>query len=283
MTNVTPWITDWDLDHPISINKSNAAPLLGAKWETGPTPFFEKRSLNLDKASDGKLGGSHIRGIANEGDWQADDIDFNQFYIIKGSARIEFEDGSSYNLVSDSSAVVPALYRYRFTHISDDFEALHFFAPDAYDIIWGKDAALPERVQTLDPARRPVISHEDEEAWEDGLREFFEYRDLGTLEPTDGRVYVHVIRTTGQPYEEGTGWHYHSWAQCFFVLDGHADLRVETGPRNALSAGDAYCIGSGPTNRHFVDRATADYKLVELCVPGWKDATPVEAPKGSSL
>lgn len=282
-TNVTPWITDWDLDNPISITTSNSAPLLGAKWEKGFTPYFERRSLDLDKASDGKFGASHVRAIASEGEWQADDVDFNHFYVIKGSAQVEFEDGSSHELVSDSSAVVPALYRYRFTKMSEDFEALHFFAPDAYDIIWGKDAELPERVQTLDPNRRPVILHEDEDAWTDGLREFFEYRDLGTLEPTDGRVYVHVIRTTGQPYEAGTGWHYHSWAQCFFVLDGHADLRVETNPRIALSAGDACCIGSGPTNRHFVDRATADYKLVELCVPGWKDATPVDAPEGSSL
>ncbi|WP_080872601.1 cupin domain-containing protein [Oceanobacillus timonensis] len=283
MTTVTPWITDWDVKHPISINKSVGAPLISAEWEDGPTPFFEKRTLNLDKASNGKLGGSHVRGIASEGEWQADDVDFNQFFIIKGSARLEFEDGSSHELVSESSAIVPALYRYRFAQISDDFEALHFFAPDEYNIIWGKDAALPERVQTLDPHRRLVILHEDESAWSEGLREFFEYRDLGTLEPTDGRVYVHVIRTTGQPYEAGTGWHYHSWAQCFFVLDGHADLRVETGPRYALSAGDAFCIGAGDTNRHFVDRVSSDYKLVELCVPGWKDATPVEAPEGSSL
>ncbi|MCG7336193.1 cupin domain-containing protein [Sporosarcina sp. ACRSM] len=282
MTNVTPWITGWDLENPISIKVSNSAPLLEAKWEAGPTPYFERRSLSLDEAAEGKLGGSHVRGTAAEGEWQADDVDFNMFYVIKGSVQIEFEDGSSHELVADSSAVLPALYRYRFTKISDDFEALHFFAPDAYDIVWGKDTALPERVKTLNPNRSPGISHEEEEAWEDGLREFFEYRDLGTLEKTDGRLYVHVIRTTGQPYEEGTGWHYHSWAQCFFVLDGHADLRVETGARIALSAGDACCIGSGPTNRHFVDRATADYKLVELCVPGWKDATPVEAPEGAS-
>lgn len=282
MTNVTPWITDWDLDNPISINKSNSAPLLGAKWEAGPTPYFEKRNLKLDEASEGKFGGSHVRGTANEGNWQADDVDFNQFYVIKGSAQLEFEDGSSYNLVSDSSAIIPALYKYRFTKISDDFEALHFFAPDAYNIIWGKDATMPKRVQSLDSNRQPIILHEEDAVWEDGLREFFEYRDLGAVEATDGRVYVHAIRTTGAD-EEGTGWHYHSWAQCFFVLDGHADLRVETGPRHALSAGDAHCIGSGPTNRHFVDRANSSYKLVELCVPGWKDATPVEAPEGSSL
>jgi quercetin dioxygenase-like cupin family protein len=282
MTTENSWITNWDLKRPIALKRSNA-PLLEAEWEAGYTPFFERRTLKLDEASEGKFGASHVRSVGTEGEWQADDVDFNQFYVIKGSAQLEFEDGSSYELVSDSSAVIPALYRYRFTHISSDFEALHFFAPDAYDIIWGKDMALPERAQTLDPHRHPIILHEDENAWDEGLREFFEYRDLGTLDPTEGRVYVHVIRTKGQPYESGTGWHYHSWGQLFFVLDGHTDIRVEKSPRYALSPGDAFCIGAGDKNRHFVDRVTADYKIVELCVPGWTDATPVEAPEGSSL
>lgn len=282
MSNSTSWITGWDLENPISITTSNSSPLLGAKWESGLTPYFEKRTLNVDNISDGKLGGSHVRAIASEGDWQADNVDFNMYYVIKGTASLEFEDGTTHDLVSDSSVILPALYKYRFSNIGEDFEAIHFYAPDAYEIIWGKDAELPERAQTLDPQRKPVVLHEEGYEWSKGLRPFFEYRDLGTIEATDGRIYVHVIRTTG-PNEEGTGWHYHSWAQCFFVLDGHADLRVETGARIALSAGDACCIGLGPTNRHYVDRVSSTYKLVELCVPGYKDATPVDAPEGSSL
>lgn len=277
----TPWITDWDLDRPLKLKGANA-PLLGAVWGPGSTPYFEYRNLNLDKASDGKFGGSYVRAIATSGDWQADDVDFNQYYVTKGTATIEFEDGSNHELIEDSSVVIPALYRYRFAEISNDFQALHFVAPAEYNIIWGEHTPLPERVSTLKADRSPVVLHDDEDAWGDGLREFFEYRDLGTLDPTDGRVYVHVIRTTG-PYEAGTGWHYHSWGQCFVVLDGHADIRVETSPRYALSAGDAFSVGAGDTQRHFVDRVSGDYKLVELCVPGWKDATPVDAPEGSSL
>jgi|SRR5690625_778194 len=276
----TPWITDWDVDRPIKLKGANA-PLAEAQWTTGPVPYFEYRNLNLDKASDGKFGGWHVRAIATSADWQADDVDFNQIYVIKGTATITFENGTTEVLKADTSAVIPALYRYRFTELSEDFEALQFVAPAEYDVIWGEEAALPERTNTLDPDRAPIVLHEDESSWGDGLREFFQYRDLGTLEATDGRVYTHAIRALG-PYEAGTGWHYHSWGQCFVVLDGHADIRVETDPRHALSYADSFCVGAGPTQRHFVDRVTADYKLIELCIPGWKDATPVDAPEGSA-
>ena len=50
------------------------------------------------------------------------------------------------------------------------------------------------------------ISHLCTTKFESGLREFFDYRDLGIEEATDGRVVAHVIRAakgaefTGQPH-----------------------------------------------------------------------------------
>src|SRR5699024_2246298 len=124
----TPWITDWDLDRPLKLKGANA-PLLGAEWGPGAVPYFEHRHLNLDKASDGKFGGSYVRAIATSGDWQADDVDFNQYYVTSGTATIEFQNGSTHKLVEDTSVIIPALYGYRFSIISEDFTALHFVAP----------------------------------------------------------------------------------------------------------------------------------------------------------
>ncbi len=39
-----------------------------------------------------------------------------------------------------------------------------------------------------------VVSHAGDAGFERGLRSFFEYRDLGIKEATDGQVVAHVIR-----------------------------------------------------------------------------------------
>jgi len=43
---------------------------------------------------------------------------------------------------------------------------------------------------------------------EEGLRSFFEYRDLGVASATSGKVIVHLVRAKNAPVE-GTGWHIH--------------------------------------------------------------------------
>ena len=68
-----------------------------------------------------------------------------------------------------------------------------------------------------------------------GPRAFFEYRDTGTRAATDERIHIHVVHATGTAVEEGTGWHYHTMAQWFMVLDGAADIRIEDGPRKHLN------------------------------------------------
>ena len=46
-----------------------------------------------------------------------------------------------------------------------------------------------------------TVTHEREANFERGLRSFFEYRDLGIKEATEGRVVAHVIRATpGAPF-----------------------------------------------------------------------------------
>ncbi len=43
----------------------------------------------------------------------------------------------------------------------------------------------------------------------DGLRSFFEYRDLGVADATGGRVIAQLARAKEAP-EKGTGWHRHT-------------------------------------------------------------------------
>jgi quercetin dioxygenase-like cupin family protein len=71
-------------------------------------------------------------------------------------------------------------------------------------------------------------------------------------------------------------------AQWFFILEGGADLRVESNPRRHLVPGDAVCIGSGPQMRHDVGPIQGDYKLVEMCVPADYETIAVAAPDGAA-
>jgi quercetin dioxygenase-like cupin family protein len=278
----TPWITGWDVESPLQLKFARVDKDQGT-WGTGPNPYFEYRSLDLDNASDGKMTGWHLRKVEAPAEWQANDVDFQFVFVLKGSLTFEFADGDKVDLLPESAISIPALYRYRISNISDDFEAIEIAAPDSYDVAWGKDAALPARAADLDPDRIPVVTHEapDQYIVGNGPRKFFEYRDLATKIPTEGRVHIHVVHALGEPYPAGTGWHYHSWAQLFIVIGGTADIRVEQSRRHHLAVGDSYCIGSGPNMRHFVDQVSGDYKVLELCVPAGSDATPTEAPEGS--
>ena len=54
-----------------------------------------------------------------------------------------------------------------------------------------------------------TVSHADDAQFVAGLRSFYEYRDLGINEATDGRVAAHVIRAcpagrfNGLPHRHG--------------------------------------------------------------------------------
>jgi hypothetical protein len=48
-----------------------------------------------------------------------------------------------------------------------------------------------------------TVSHARDARWDDGLRGFFAYRDLGVATATGGRVGAHVIRARGASTEPG--------------------------------------------------------------------------------
>lgn len=71
----------------------------------------------------------------------------------------------------------------------------------------------------------------------DGLRDFFEYRDLGISDATHGKVIAHLVRARHAP-ETGTGWHRHeAQFHIVYMLKGWA--RFMYGDQETLvAAGD---------------------------------------------
>ncbi len=66
------------------------------------------------------------------------------------------------------------------------------------------------------------VSHAADAEFDGGLRGYFEYRDLGMVEATGGKVRAHVIRPSG-PYEKPGDLHTHNLDyQMVYVLKGWA-------------------------------------------------------------
>jgi quercetin dioxygenase-like cupin family protein len=279
---VDSWNSGWTATEPPEIGHV-WMPRDGGTWEAGVRPYLRYRDLGLDAASGGALSVKHIRVVADEevrSDWHCHDLDFQVFYVLKGSITIENDHNERHVLREGDMAYHPPLYWHKET-ISLDYEALEIIAPAEVGTI-SKGSPLPTRVSELDPARRPVYSYntDDNYVLGAGPRKFFEYRILDTPEATDNRILVHHLRSTEEG--PGTGWHYHTMAQWFLVTHGKGAIRVEDGETRELNPGDAMCIGAGPNQRHNVAPISADYAVLEMCVPAEYETTAVPAPKGSA-
>jgi quercetin dioxygenase-like cupin family protein len=158
-----------------------------------------------------------------------------------------------------------------------DFEAFELSAPD-----W----QAPERLEPaaalagLDlPAgadAAPAVNRLTDNSFvKDGLRPFFNYRDLGTSVETDRRMHLHVVKVVGT-LPGGTGWHVHSMSQIFFVFQGWVKIAVEGQGVIHMQAGEAMTIANGM--RHNVFEFSPDYELVELCMPADYSTVPTPAP-----
>ncbi|UOD49614.1 cupin domain-containing protein [Orrella daihaiensis] len=111
------------------------------------------------------------------------------------------------------------------------------------------------------------ISHADQSEFSyDGLRQYFEYRDLGIKEATDGKAVMHVIRA-----REGTNatgeWHYHNLQlQIVYVLKGWAIFEYEGHGQHKIVAGS--CVHQPPGIRHREIAHSDDLELLEIVLPG---------------
>lgn len=119
------------------------------------------------------------------------------------------------------------------------------------------------------------IQHAKDGAFKyDGLRKYFEYRDLGILQATQGQAVMHVIRA-----REGTNahgeWHLHKVAlQIVYVLKGWAVFEYEGQGVHRLEAGT--CVHQPPGIRHREIAHSEDLELIEIVLPGEFDTVALQ-------
>ena len=108
-----------------------------------------------------------------------------------------------------------------------------------------------------------------------GRRAFFEYRETGLKEATDGKYRSQIMRATD--VMEQTGWHYHVCdLQFVYVINGWVDLEFEGGRTERVSAGGVMAIPSGMIHNELA--VSDDFEALEVVSPAQMDTVPVDAP-----
>ena len=109
-----------------------------------------------------------------------------------------------------------------------------------------------------------------------GLRAFFEYRDLGIRDATAGKFAAHVIRAVPGMESPGT-WHSHDLDfQMVYVTRGWVVFEYETTGEHVLRAGS--CVLQPPGIRHREVRHSDDLELLEIVSPAVFDTRDESAP-----
>ena len=123
-----------------------------------------------------------------------------------------------------------------------------------------------------------VVSHADGSAFVgQGLRPFFEYRDLGIQDGTRCKFGAHVIRAV--PGMESPGaWHSHELDfQMVYVSKGWVVFEYEGQGEHVLRAGS--CVLQPPGIKHREVRHSDDMELIEIISPAEFATNDEEAPK----
>jgi quercetin dioxygenase-like cupin family protein len=117
-----------------------------------------------------------------------------------------------------------------------------------------------------------IATHAKDAEFVAGLRSFFEYRDLGIKEATEGRVVAHVIRAVpGAPFK-GTPHRHGVTFQLVYVLKGWVEFEYEGQGTVRLEPGS--CVHQPPGIRHRELGHSDDLELLEIVMPA--DYTPQE-------
>ena len=115
--------------------------------------------------------------------------------------------------------------------------------------------------------------------WTPGLREIFEYRDLGIKERTKGDYVAHLIRHNGnKAKDEVQQWHVHDCTfQMVYVLNGSATFEYAGQGTKTIRKGD--CINQVPGIPHREIACSEDFEVLEIVSPANFETRIVEAPK----
>jgi uncharacterized protein YjlB len=116
--------------------------------------------------------------------------------------------------------------------------------------------------------------------WTPGLREIFDYRDLGVKDGTNGDYVAHIIKANGKTLrDEVQEWHLHECSfQFVLVLNGWATFEYEGEGVRTLRKGDA--MNQRPFIAHREIECSPDFEVLEIVSPANFKTRVVDAPKG---
>ena len=119
-----------------------------------------------------------------------------------------------------------------------------------------------------------------EAEWRPGLREIFDYRDLGIKHGTNGDYVAHVIKANSKnDSDEVQEWHLHECTfQFVLVLNGWAKFEYEGEGVRILRKGDA--INQRPMIAHREIECSSDFEVLEIVAPADFKTRIVNAPEG---
>ncbi|NKB58085.1 MAG: cupin [Alphaproteobacteria bacterium] len=114
--------------------------------------------------------------------------------------------------------------------------------------------------------------------WTPGLREIFEYRDLGIKDGTKGDYVAHIVKANGKKSkDEVQHWHVHDCTfQMVYVLNGWAKFEYEGQGVRKIQKGD--CINQIPGIKHREIDCSEDLEILEIVAPANFETRIVDAP-----
>jgi len=111
-----------------------------------------------------------------------------------------------------------------------------------------------------------------------GRRAFFQYRDFGVTDASQGTMRAQMI-IGSKGMSEPTGWHYHVCeAQFVYGVKGWVDLEFETGEKIRLKQGESLMIPGGL--RHNETATSEELELLEVSVPADMGTIACDPPEG---
>ena len=110
-----------------------------------------------------------------------------------------------------------------------------------------------------------VVTHASSSTWDDGLRAFYAYRDLGVAAATGGRVGAHLIRARDDSTTIGERHHHALEFQFVYVLRGWIEFDYEGVGRVRLEPGSS--VVQPPGIRHTELAHSGDLEMLELTLP----------------
>lgn len=110
-----------------------------------------------------------------------------------------------------------------------------------------------------------------------GLRNYFEYRDLGIKRATRGQAVAHVIRARPGKAPHGQWHRHHCKMQFVYVLKGTAVFEYEGVGRVTMKKGS--CFYQPPGIRHREIRHSKDLEMVEIVAPAVFKTESASAPR----